>query len=249
MDSHDIKTYRLYDELAWLFPILTPPEEYAEEAECWKTVLRKNLGPGRHRILELGIGGGHNLSHLTGEFEATAVDLSPLMLEQCRKLNPDVTLHLGDMRNVRLGKIFSAVLIHDAINYLLNEKDLFLTFETTAAHLLPGGLLIVGPDHFRETFQDRRSEYATHTRDGLELTYFEHTFDPDPAGTSLETIMVYMLREGEKLDLQLDRHVTGIFSKATWDRLYREAGFSYTECEFHLPSLDQPYILLVGVRQ
>ncbi len=51
---------------------------------------------------------GHNLSHLTFEFDAVAVDISEAMLEECRKLNPGVELHLGDMRSVRLGKKFPA---------------------------------------------------------------------------------------------------------------------------------------------
>ena len=59
-------TARLYYELAYLWPIISPPEEYAEEAGHWHDAIRGKLGPGRHQLLELGVGGGHNLSHLTG---------------------------------------------------------------------------------------------------------------------------------------------------------------------------------------
>ena len=102
--------------------------------------LRKHLGPGRHRLLELGVGGGHNLSHLTSEFDAAAVDLSPQMLELSRRLNPTVEHHLGDMRTVRLpGQVFDAVLIHDAICYMQTEDDLRAAFATARVHLRPGG--------------------------------------------------------------------------------------------------------------
>ena len=47
----------LYDKLAYLWPVISPPEDYAEEASHWRTALRKHLGPGRHRLLELGVGG------------------------------------------------------------------------------------------------------------------------------------------------------------------------------------------------
>ena len=66
--------------------------------------------------------------HLTGDVQATAVDISPQMLANSQALNPDVEHHVGDMRSVRLGRRFQAVLIHDAISYMLTEEDLSATF-------------------------------------------------------------------------------------------------------------------------
>ena len=105
---------RLYHELSYLWPIISPPSEYAGEAASWRRILKDELGQDRHNILELGAGGGHNLSHLTQDFQATAVDISAPMLSLSQKLNPTVRHHLGDMRTVRLAQTFDAVLIHDA---------------------------------------------------------------------------------------------------------------------------------------
>ena len=148
---------RLYDDLAHLWPLISPPEEYAEEACYWREVLRAKLGPGRHQVLELGVGGGHNLSHLTSDFQATAVDLSEKMLSLSRGLNPGVEHHLGDMRTVRLGRVFQAVLIHDAIQYMLTEADLRAAFATARAHLAPGGVIIAAPRLRLETYGVRRT--------------------------------------------------------------------------------------------
>ena len=71
---------RLYGDLAFLWPLMSPPDQYRDEARYWRQALRQRLGPGRLRILDLGAGGGHNLHHLAGEFDATAVDLSAEML-------------------------------------------------------------------------------------------------------------------------------------------------------------------------
>ena len=86
---------RLYGDLAWLWPIMSPPEEYADEAGYWLRVLRSRLPSGRRRVLELGTGGGHFLHQLTGEYDATAVDLSEAMLAHSRRLNPGVAHHVG----------------------------------------------------------------------------------------------------------------------------------------------------------
>lgn len=62
---------RMYDEFAHLWSLISAPEDYANEAGYWRAILRAQLGPGRHEILELGVGGGNNLSHLTSGFKAT----------------------------------------------------------------------------------------------------------------------------------------------------------------------------------
>ncbi|HZA25181.1 MAG TPA: class I SAM-dependent methyltransferase, partial [Dehalococcoidia bacterium] len=137
---------RMYHDLAHLWPVVSPPEEYAVEAWHLREVIHNRLGPGSHTLLELGVGGGHILSHLTSDFQAVAVDLSENMLSLSRELNPGVAHHLGDMRSVRLAQTFDVVLIHDAINYMLTESDLQAAFETARAHLRPGGVLVTAPD-------------------------------------------------------------------------------------------------------
>ena len=216
---------RLYKDLAHLWPLLDPPEEYTEEAAFWRQTLREKLGPGRHKVLELGVGGGHLLSHLTEEFEATAVDISPQMLANARALNPDVEHHLGDMRSVRLGRRFRAVLIHDAISYMLTEEDLAATFETARAHLEPGGVLITVPDWFSETFTGTTVDYRIRRVEDMELTYIQYATDPDPSDSTVETVFVYVIKKGGRVQVETDRHVTGLFPLGTWHRLMAEAGF------------------------
>lgn len=248
MNPVDVPQGRLYNDLAFLMPLVSPAQEYAEEAAHWRTVLRETLGPGRHPILELGVGGGCNLSHLTAGFDATAVDLSMPMLELCRRLNPGVPLVQGDMRTIRLRKKFAAVVIHDAISYMLNESDLLATFETAAAHLGSGGILITSPDRFLDTFEAPAIEHATHSADGTDLTYFEYIHDPNPDDTMVETLMTFFIRTREGLRIEHDRHVTGVFPKKTWFRLLETTGFSPETRSFSLETLKNPYELLVGKR-
>lgn len=77
---------RMYDDLAEWWPWISAPEEYATEAEIIRAAFRDQLGAGRHTLLDLGVGGGHHLSHLTRDFDATGVDLSPQMLAHSRQL-------------------------------------------------------------------------------------------------------------------------------------------------------------------
>lgn len=247
VEPADIPQGRLYSDLSHLMRIISPPGDYAEEAAHWRTVLREKLGPGRHCLLELGVGGGHNLSHLTADFDAVAVDLSQDMLAECGRLNPGVELHCGDMRSVRLGRKFAAVLIHDAISYMLTEADLSAAFRTAAAHLERGGVFITCPDRFAEDFQEPETELYTNTLGNTTVTYMEYVHDPDPDDTALEILFFYLIKERGRLRIEHDRHSVGIFPRRTWLRLLGEAGFAAEVRSFRLSGYERPYELLVGV--
>ena len=229
-DPAKLKRYRLYTDLAYLWPIISPPEEYAEEAVYWRRALRKRLGSGKHHILELGVGGGHLLSHLTlahltTDFQGTAVDISPQMLELSKKLNPGVDHYLGDMRTFRLGRTFDAVLIHDAISYMLSESDLSATFLAARDHLRPEGVLLVAPEWVRESFANNRTFKWVRKNGDLEVSIQEYLHDPDPDDTQVESIFSYEIREKGQLRREQDIHTTGLFPIATWTRLMKEVGF------------------------
>ncbi len=217
--------HRLYSDLSYLWPLFSPPEDYAAEAEHWRQVLRQRLGPGRHSVLELGSGGGHTLIHLTAEFELTAVDLSPEMLALSRKLNPATPHHVGDMRNVRLGQTFDAVAIHDAVCYLLTEEDLLATFATARDHLTPGGVLLLCPDFLKETFSGPMVLHWVCESAEPAFTVIEYCHDPDPDDTTIESVFFFILKEGGALRIEQDRHLTGLFATDTWLRLLSDSAF------------------------
>ncbi len=72
----DVPTgHRFYGDLAVWWPLISPPEEYAEEAAFAAALLSSASIPVRD-VLELGNGGGHNAVHLKARFTMTLVDLS-----------------------------------------------------------------------------------------------------------------------------------------------------------------------------
>ena len=231
--------HRLYTDLAYLWPAFSPPEDYADDADHWRQALRQRLGPGRHSVLELGSGGGHTLSHLTDDFQMTAVDLSPQMLALSRDLNPEIPHHQGDMRTVRLQKTFDAVAIHDAVCYLLTEQDLLDTFATARAHLNPGGVLLLTPDYLQDSFSGPRVLHWVCDHATPAFTVIEYCFDPDPSDTTIESIFFFLLHEKDGVKIVEDRHTSGLFPATTWLRLMEEAGFDADLIS--LPGFEQGY--------
>lgn len=215
---------KLYDELADWWPLMSPPEDYAAEAGPIASLLSVNASADRPRILELGAGGGHLASHLKARFDMTLVDLSPRMLEQSRRLNPECRHLTGDMRSLRLDERFDAVLVFDAISHMTTRADLLATLRTARAHLEPGGVALFCPDWTVECFAPGTSMGGT-DGEGRGMRYLEWT-QPTIRGTTYEADLVYLLREadGTRRVVQ-DRMVLGIFPRATWTRLLAEAGF------------------------
>ena len=158
--------YRLYRDLAGWWPLISPVEEYAAEAAALARVLDAAPVPVRE-VLDLGSGGGHIAVHLKQQFALTLVDLSEEMLSVSRMLNPECDHYQGDMRTVRLGRWFDAVLVHDAVDYMTSEADLRQVTETAFAHCRPGGVALFVPDHVAETFQPVSGEGGGDDEAGL----------------------------------------------------------------------------------
>ena len=214
----------MYGRLASWFHLLTAPEEYADEAAHALEILRERSTPPLRTLLELGSGGGNLASHLRGELTLTLADLSPGMLELSRTINPGVEHVLGDMRTLRLGRTFDAVLVHDAIMYLVSEADLLAALTTVAVHLRPGGVALLMPDCVRETFHPSTG-HGGHDGADRALRYVEWSWDPDPADSTFVTEFAFLLRDADgSVRVEHDRHVEGLFDRATWLRLLGEVG-------------------------
>jgi len=219
---------KLYSELASWFHLLSSPRDYADEAEFARSLLAEASSAQPKTVLELGSGGGNNASHLKAHFNLTLVDLSPEMLELSKKINPECEHIQGEMKTIRLGRIFDGVFIHDAIMYMATEDDLRLAINTASAHCKPGGAGLFMPDVLRETFVSLTTHggHDSDAGDGRSIRYIEWTFDPDPFDTTYTVDFAYLLRERNgPVRVVHDTHIFGIFSRETWLRLLRDAGF------------------------
>lgn len=217
---------KLYTELGAWWPLLSPPEDYLDEADFFRGALvAAGLSPAP-ALLELGCGGGNTAVHLKAHFDrVTLTDLSPQMLAVSRTLNPDCEHLEGDMRTLRLGRTFDVVFVHDAIDYMTTENDLRLALETAFLHCHPGGLALVVPDYVRETFRPN-TEHGGRDGEDRALRYLEWTYDPDDTDTTYTVEYAYLLREKDRpTRVEHDQHICGLFPRAEWVRLLREAGF------------------------
>lgn len=220
---------KLYEDLAAWWPLFSPPVHYIEEAEDILPTLLQTPDARPHTLLELGSGGGSLAFHLKHHFKLTLSDLSEGMLAVSRAYNPECEHVQGDMRTLALGRVFDLVLVHDAVMYMLEEADLRAAILTAARHVKPGGAVVFMPDCVRETFEPKEDCGGEDGEDGRALRYLEWTWDQSPSDTIYDSVFSIVMRDAQgRTESVLDHHKYGVFPRATWLALFREAGLLVT---------------------
>lgn len=241
---------KLYTDLAEWWPLMSAPDDYAEEAEFYFSALQAAASRPIETMLELGSGGGNNASHMKHRVgQLVLVDLSGAMQAHSRALNPECEHHVGDMRTVRLHREFDAVFVHDAVSYMTSEADLSAAIATAAVHCRCGGVALFAPDHLTETFRPG-TECGGHDGRDRAMRYLSWSWDPDPFDTTCVTDYTYVLRgPSDEVEVVHDRHIEGVFSRETWLRLLRAGGFEPRVIPFDHSELEPgSYELFVCVR-
>ncbi|MBN1355993.1 class I SAM-dependent methyltransferase [bacterium] len=243
---------RLYDDLAWLWPIWGDPEaEYRFYCDHVSALFHKYAKRNVHSVLNVGCGGGKNAFNLKREFDVTGLDISPEMLKLAKKLNPECRFVQADMRCFELGQCYDAILIDDAVAYMITEEDLRSVFRSAYRHLASGGVMITGPDDTTETFRQNSTEIfrsgLSLTPPGIEVTYIVNDYDPVPEDTWYESVMVFLIRENGKLRIEQDLHIIGLFPIERWRAILIDIGFEVNKAEYRDES--NCYTQFVGVKK
>ncbi|MCC6695175.1 MAG: class I SAM-dependent methyltransferase [Candidatus Hydrogenedentes bacterium] len=141
----------VFGEYAHYYNLFYQDKDYEGEAAFVHRILQRHAPHAKH-ILELGSGTGrHALLLAEKGYTVHGVDRSPAMLEQARErarqapasIAERLTYHEGDIREVRVKESFDAVIsLFHVFSYQTSDEALIAAFDTAAAHLKPGGLLL-----------------------------------------------------------------------------------------------------------
>jgi len=236
-------TRRLYNDLSWIWPIVSPPEDYIEETEFFSRIIKEDAKIDVRSLLHMGCGGGRNDFTFKKHFDVTGVDISDDMLRLARELNPESVYIQGDMRSIRSDKTYDSIVALDSVNYMKTEEDLIDLFQTAYEHLNPGGVFLTVVEESRRRFKQNRTISSTHSRDDTQITFIENSFDPDPADNHFEMTFIYLVREKGNLEIFTDSHIWGLFKMETWHQLLKKANFSVQELKFaHSTFLEDKFL-------
>lgn len=141
----------VFDGYSRYYDLLYEDKDYPSESAYVLSRIRSYC-PQASRLLELGCGtAAHAVALARQGMFLHGIDRSDPMLERARhrierepaEVRSRLRVAPGDIRSVRTGEKCDAVLaLFHVVSYLSSDQDLALAFETAAAHLHPGGLLL-----------------------------------------------------------------------------------------------------------
>ncbi|MBV8769832.1 MAG: class I SAM-dependent methyltransferase, partial [Hyphomicrobiales bacterium] len=111
---------------------------------------------GRGRVCDMGCGPGHVARYLRdAKVEVFGLDLSPRMIEEARRLNPDISFREGDMLGLPLAdeSLAGIAAYYAIVNF--PEELLPRAFHEMARVLQPGGLLLLAFHVGDQTIHER----------------------------------------------------------------------------------------------
>jgi len=145
---------------------------------------------GQGDVCDMGCGPGHVARYLR---EAGAsvfgLDLSPAMLEQARKLNPDISFRQGNMMALDLpdGVLAGIAAFYAMVN--IPKPSLPVIFREMARVLRPGGLLLLAFHVGDEVLQEEELWGHKLTMNFLLFQPMEIRLDLETAGFTIEEIV------------------------------------------------------------
>ncbi|MEV0678641.1 class I SAM-dependent methyltransferase [Actinosynnema sp. NPDC050436] len=193
----------------------------AESADVVRIV--RDARPGAASLLDVGCGTAEHLRHLVPAFDhVEGVDLSADMLAVGRRKLPDVPLHHADMRDLRLGRCFDAVIsLSTAVAYLPSRADLARALTAMAAHATPGGVLVVEPWYFPENFLDGHVAGDALRVGPVTVTRLSHTRG---LGGAARIVSHYAVADASGIEHFTETQDFGLWTREEYLAAFRVAG-------------------------
>ena len=150
----------MYDKSARIYDLLyvgTGIKDYHAETAELRRIIEESC-PEARTLLDVACGTGAHLAELRQWYEVEGADLSPAMLAVAGKRLPGIPLRQADMRTLDLGRSFDAVIcLFSSIGYITEPNEMRPAVARLAAHVAPGGVLIldgwVRPDEWHDRFR------------------------------------------------------------------------------------------------
>jgi SAM-dependent methyltransferase len=162
-----------FDAYGRYYDLLYQDKDYPAEVAYLDRLLRRH-GISGPEILEFGSGTGKHGRLLAEQgYRVTGIELSPQMVAQAEVQAPaGFTCQQGDIRAVRLGRHFDAVLsLFHVVSYQVTNPDVQAVFARAAEHLRPGGLFVFDVWYSPAVYRQRPEVRVKRLADaGVEIT-------------------------------------------------------------------------------
>lgn len=232
-------------ELAEVYEIFyrSRGKDWAAEAKDITRLIRDRR-PGASTLLDVACGTGAHLATFRTQFAHTeGLEVAESMRALAHERLAGLTVHPGDMRDFALDRTFDAVVcLFCAIGYLDTVAQMRAAVRSMAAHLLPGGVLVIEPWWFPENHIEGYVAGDLGRENGLTVARISHSTLRGRA-TRMEVRFLVGDSSGIKEFTEID--VLTLFARDEYQAAFTDAGCSVE----YLPGDPTGRGLFIGVRR
>lgn len=213
----------MYRELAQYYDLVYSFKDYRAEAAALHAQVRKYGRSGGKDLLDVGCGTGRHLEHLRRWYRCAGLDLSPEMLKVARQRLPGVKFHRGSMEKFQLQERFDVVVcLFGALGYTRTLPRMERAVERMAAHLKPGGVLLIVPWVTPENWAPPAVRGLVGQENGVSVARVSWCSRPRPRISRIE--FQYLIGRRQGITHVTDIQELGLFTNEEVQRAIRGAG-------------------------
>jgi SAM-dependent methyltransferase len=218
-----------YTATARAYDLLYRHKDYRGEVEQVAALVQARR-PGATSVLDVGCGTGAHLEWFARRYEqAVGIEASARMIEEATIARDGLLVLPGDMRTFALRERFDVVTcLFSAIGYMTTVADLERAIANMAAHLTPGGVLVVegwvSPDDW---IAGRASADAAVASDLAVARVVVSERDGDVSTVNMH----YVLATVDGVEHVDEVHRLGLFEDDQYRAAFEAAGLRYERCD------------------
>lgn len=201
--------------------------EYAAEAGKVKELLTRHGVPSQADLLVLACGTGGHVPYFRGDYRVSGLDLSEDMLGLAKKKFPDLRFHAGNLIDFQLDAEFDAmVCLYGSIGFVRTVENLQACMRRIAAHLRPGGVVLITPWSTVEDFQDAIVVDAA-DRPDWKIARMEQVRLKEP--NIVEVTFHHLLGQNNEVSYHRQSMEIGLFTREEYTSAMTDAGLEVVE--------------------
>ncbi|MEV6694561.1 class I SAM-dependent methyltransferase [Micromonospora sp. NPDC051196] len=197
-------------------------KDFNAEAEEHTRLIRSRL-PAARTLLDVACGTGAHLETFAKLFDRVeGLELTPAMRDVATRRLPGVTVHPGNMVDFDLGRTYDAVVcIGNAVASVATAQELSAAIGRMAAHLVPGGVLLIEPWWFPDNFIDGYiSTHLAEEKDRVISRISVSTRQGDRSRIEINSVVA----DASGLKGFTDVLSVGLFTQDEYEQAFRDAG-------------------------
>ena len=214
-----------YAEAAEFYDLLySAQKDYAAESAVIANLIRDAV-PAARTILDVACGTGKHAEQLTSlGFAVDGIDLEPAFIATAAARCPGGSFQVGDMTSMSLSRRYDAITcLFSAIGYAHTLAALHKTLAGMAAHLEPGGVVIIDPWFEPGQLTDRWISMVTGSENVTAVCRMSQTFIE---GNVSRLAFEYLIGTSAGIERRKEQHELGLFTEAEMFDAFRAAGLS-----------------------